>query len=152
MVGRAQLLPCQTWYNSEHNWIFFSSALPPLPFLNPLTTTCRWYSAMSWSLNIFWFSFLCSLHTLSGWVLKCGLGVLLTAQIFMAASLLLHLISATNFFIVCSLKSGVSVKIWKPREEELLWESPSWWSGWKCQSLWGRKDEVKCGRATWRIL
>lgn len=49
MEGRAQLLPCQTWYNSEHNWILISFILlrflfpsfPPLPSFNPLTTTYR---------------------------------------------------------------------------------------------------------------
>jgi len=38
----------------------------------------------------------------------------------MAASCLLHLLSATNFFIVYLLKSGFSIKIWEAREEELL--------------------------------
>lgn len=157
MEGRAQLLPCQTWYNSKHNWIFiffcFFPSFLPLPFffnpwLQSADDTLQCHEILISSVELLIFS-IC--YILSDLLLWEGLGALPTAHIFLwqppdCCILSLHQISSScihwNIVFRNNVKSQgeVALRITIVAEVEVS------------VTLWGRKDEVNCGIAAWHIL
>lgn len=140
MEGRAQLLPCQTWYNSEHNWIlisfffllfFFFSLLTLWP--QPVEDALHSQGLLTSPIELLPFS-------VSYWLCQassCSLVLGFSWQIRFFTSIsswLPHLLPAASLFIVSQSKSGfLSRKTWKGREAGWLWESPQWCWSWKCQ-------------------
>lgn len=164
MEGRAQLLPCQTWYNSEHNWILISFFSSSSFFFFPLLTL--WPQPAEDALHSQ--GLLTSLveflpFSLSYWLCQascCSLVLGFSWQIRFFISIgswLPHLLPAASLFIVYQSKSrfffnknmekqggGVALGIATVVMELEV-----------SVTLWGKKDEVKCGIdviAVWHFL